>query len=100
MHSKRIVRQERVKAFNPTKVYFTFYYFESKSSVLTDHQDLNGSFAVLCVFPAMLACIIAAHGIVEKYRSVAMASWHRDTRYTSKCGMFLLVLLQWALMLE
>ena len=51
-------------------------------------------------FPAVSACIIAANGIAEKYCSVAMASWHWDTRTTSKCGMFLLALSQWALMLE
>ena len=51
-------------------------------------------------FPAASACVIAAHGILEKYCSVALASLQRDTRTISKCGMFLFALSQWALMLE
>ena len=39
---------------------------------------------------------IAAHGMVEKYCSVARASRHRDTRTTSNGGMFLFDPVQWA----
>jgi hypothetical protein len=39
---------------------------------------------------------MAVRGIVEKYCAVAMESWHHNTRTTSKGGMFLLELLQWA----
>ncbi len=36
--------------------------------------------------PDATVCVMAAHGIVAKYRSVASASWQRDTSTTSKGG--------------
>jgi hypothetical protein len=46
--------------------------------------------------PNAAVCVMAAHGIVAKYRSVASASWHRDMSTTSKGGMFLFIGVQWA----
>ncbi len=49
--------------------------------------------------PDVAACVMAAHGIVAKYRSVASASWQHDTSTTSKGGMFLFIGLQQACLL-
>ena len=46
--------------------------------------------------PVALLCSIAAHGISAKYRSVSLASLHRETRTISKGGMFLFASVQWA----
>jgi hypothetical protein len=51
-------------------------------------------------FPDASACVIAIHGISEKYCFVALASRHRVTRTTSKGGMFLVALSQWACLLD
>ena len=46
--------------------------------------------------PVALSCIIAAHGISTKCRSVSLASLHRETRTISNGGMFLFASVQWA----
>jgi hypothetical protein len=45
--------------------------------------------------PEAAACVIAIHGMVEKYQLVAAATQPHDTRTTSDGGMFLFVVVQW-----